>query len=270
MFFKAGTVVVDLIKYGENYLEFNKSIIPGVEIKRCKNTSYETKSHVHHELSLGLILEGATDLTLNDQVLHYQTGDGVIIPPLTTHRCAPLDINRWTYTMLFINPNYYKGALRFERARKLDGQDVLKLTDFLEQLFMEENPDILEMILVELLVEFADPSPINPLGKPANSTKTIHDYILSHVDEVISLSHLEHLSGLNKFTLIRNFKKEYVSTPAAFHLQCRVAEAKTLLSGGMNVFDICARLNFCDQAHLIREFKKMYGITPNVYREQIK
>ena len=51
------------------------------------------------------------------------------------------------------------------------------LYEVITQLFMEENPDILEMILVELLVEFADPSPINPLGKPANSTKTIHDYI---------------------------------------------------------------------------------------------
>jgi AraC-like DNA-binding protein len=74
---------------------------------------------------------------------------------------------------------------------------------------------------------------------------------------------------LNKFAIIRNFKKIYVSTPAAYHLQYRVAEAKRLLKEGVDVFDICAELKFYDQAHLIREFKKMYGVTPGSYLGQL-
>ena len=61
-----------------------------------------------------------------------------------------------------------------------------------------------------------------------------------------------------------------MTTPASYHLQCRVARAKVLLSEGFNIFDICTELKFYDQAHLIHEFKKMYGITPGSYSEQIK
>ena len=78
------------------------------------------------------------------------------------------------------------------------------------------------------------------------------------------------MSGLNKYTIIRNFKKLYLTTPAAYHLQYRVAEAKRLLSKGADVLDICEELRFYDQAHMIREFKKMYGITPGTYIEQLK
>jgi len=103
-----------------------------------------------------------------------------------------------------------------------------------------------------------------------DSVKSIHDYILNHVNDVITLDNLQQISGLNKFSIIRNFKKQYVATPAAYHLQYRVAEAKRLLSKGADVFEICEELRFYDQAHMIREFKKMYGITPGTYIEQLK
>ena len=256
----------------DSNMEFIRSIIDVVEIKLCKNSSHAYKPHVHNELSLGFILDGSTDLTLNDKTIHYQTGDGVIIPPLMTHICAPNDINNWAYVMLFIDPAYYSDVVSFNRAERLTGNQALKLMDFIEQLLIEEIPDTLENILIELLLEFGAKSTIEATATVNTSdiVRTIHDYILNHVNEDITLDKLEQISGLNKFSIIRNFKKQYTTTPAAYHLQCRVAEAKSLLSKGSDVFDICEELKFYDQAHLIREFKKMYGITPGTYKEQMK
>ncbi|MCB8818242.1 AraC family transcriptional regulator [Desulfosporosinus shakirovi] len=255
----------------DRHMEFSRSIIEGVEIKRCRNNPHAYKSHVHNELSLGYIIEGTTDLTLRDRTIHYGSGDGVIIPSLMTHRCAPKDINHWAYVMLFVNSSYYSELVSFSQAKKLTGDQVRKLIGFIEQLLIETIPDTLENILIELLLEFGDKdiSEITPTDT-SDRVKTIHDYILAHVNEVITLDELQQISGLNKFSLIRNFKKLYVTTPAAYHLQCRVAEAKKLLSKGVDVFDICEELRFYDQAHLIREFKKMYGITPATYTHQVK
>ena len=100
---------------------------------------------------------------------------------------------------------------------------------------------------------------MDPSTAESSAIERAYDYILKHVYDIITLDKLEEISGRNKFTLIRNFKKLYTTTPAAFHLQCRVSEAKQLLSNGNNVFEICGDLNFYDQAHLIKEFKKMYG-----------
>ncbi len=255
----------------DGHLEFSRSIIEGVEIKRCRNVPHAYKSHVHNELSLGYIVEGSTDLSLNDKTILYGSGDGVIIPPLMTHRCAPKDINHWAYVMLFVDPSYYSDVVCFNHAKKLTGNQARKLIGFIEQLLIEKIPDTLENILIELLLEFGEKDIAEiTITDTSDIVKTIHDYILNHVNDVITLDKLQQISGLNKFSIIRNFKKLYLTTPAAYHLQYRVAEAKRLLSKGLDVFDICEELRFYDQAHLIREFKKMYGITPVTYIEQLK
>jgi AraC-like DNA-binding protein len=255
----------------DGHMEFSRSIIEGVEIKRCRNNLHAYKSHVHNELSLGYIIEGSTELTFNETSILYGTGDGVIIPPLMTHRCAPKDIDHWAYIMLFVDPRYYGDLVSFNQAKKLTGNKVKKLMGFIEQLLMEKLPDTLENILIELLIEFGEKDiPETTSTNTIDIVKTIHEYILNHVNDVITLDILQQITGLNKFTIIRNFKKLYVTTPAAYHLQYRVAEAKRLLSKGVDVFEICEELKFYDQAHLIREFKKMYGITPVVYLEQLK
>ncbi len=260
---------LDIMKNNSD-LEFGRSIIEGVEIKICRNSPHAYKLHVHNELSLGYIIQGTTDLTLNNTTIHYEMGDGVVIPPLMTHRCAPNDISHWAYVMLFINPTYYSDVVSFPHAKKLTGNQVHKLTGFIEQLLIEKHPDTLENILIELLLEFGEKEPIEELEPNTDdSIRIIHEYILDHVNESITLDKLQKLSGLNKFTLIRNFKKQYITTPAAYHLQYKVANAKRLLSDGMNVFDVCESLGFYDQAHLIREFKKMYGISPGKYIEQL-
>lgn len=255
----------------DRYLEFSRSIIKGIEIKRCRNTPHAHKPHIHNEFSLGYIVEGSTDLSLNGNTIHYGSGDGVIIPPLMTHRCAPKDINHWAYIMLYVDPSYYSDILCFSQAKKLIGNQAQKLIGFIERLLLEKFPDTLENILIELLLEFGDKDISERTSTDtSNIIKKIHDYILSHVNDVITLDKLEEISGLNKFSIIRNFKKLYTTTPAAYHLQYKVAEAKRLLNEGVDVFDICGELRFYDQAHFIREFKKMYGITPVTYKEQLK
>jgi AraC-like DNA-binding protein len=255
----------------ERHIEFSKSIIEGVEIKLCRNHPHAYKPHVHNELSLGYVVEGSTDLTLNDRTIHYGSGDGVIIPPLMTHRCAPNDINHWAYVMLFVDPGYFSDLVSFSQAKKLTGNQARKLKGFIEQLLIEKIPDTLENILIELLLEFGEKGITETTAANISDiVKTIHDYILNHVNDDITLDKLQQISGLNKFSIIRNFKKQYTTTPAAYHLQYRVAEAKRLLSKGADVFDICEELRFYDQAHLIREFKRMYGITPGTYLEQLK
>jgi AraC-like DNA-binding protein len=173
--------------------------------------------------------------------------------------------------MLFVDPGYYGDLVSFNQAKKLTGNQVQKLIGFIEQLLTEKIADTLENILIELLIEFgekdiSETTTINTI----DIVKTIHEYILSHANDVITLDKLQQITGLNKFTIIRNFKKLYVTTPAAYHLQYRVAEAKRLLIKGADVFEICEDLKFYDQAHFIREFKKMYGITPVTYLEQLK
>ena len=124
----------------DKQLEFSRSIIEGVEIKRCRNILHAYKSHVHNELSLGYIEAGSTHLAFNDRTIIYEAGDGVIIPPLLTHRCAPDDIGQWAYVMLFIDPCYYSGVVGFGQAKKLTGNQTRKLIGFIPGMIGTSKP----------------------------------------------------------------------------------------------------------------------------------
>lgn len=254
----------------EEYIHYRKSLLSGVEIKRCKGNPYDYKTHVHNELSLGYIQTGSTELTLQNQTLHFEQGDGVLIPPLVSHSCAPNDITQWEYVMLYIRPEYYAGTLRFAKPARLMGQKAETAVYYIKKLLQENDPDTAETLLLELLLAVCDSAEPAAMTGDKQAVQTIHDYIISHLYEPVTLQQLEQLSGLTKFTLIRSFKKEYVTTPASFHLQCRVAEAKKRLSGGSDVLTVCNDLLFFDQAHLIREFRKMYGVTPAAYIAQLR
>jgi len=136
--------------------------------------------------------------------------------------------------MLFVDPGYYGDLVSFNQAKKLTGNQVQKLISFIELLLTEKIPDTLENILIELLIEFGEKDISETTAtNTIDIVKTIHDYIINHVNDVITLDKLQQITGLNKFTIIRNFKKLYVTTPAAYHLQYRVAEVGSTYIGEM-------------------------------------
>ncbi len=122
-------------------MEFSRSILKGVEIKLCRNDAHAYKPHVHNELSLGYIVEGSTVLTLNHGIVRFLAGDGVVIPQLMTHICAPQDVNRWAYAMLFVDPGYYGDAVKFQQVGKLSAYQTGALIGLIERLLKEKNPD---------------------------------------------------------------------------------------------------------------------------------
>ena len=102
------------------------------------------------------------------------------------------------------------------------------------QLLIEKIPDTLENILIELLLEFGEKDITeSAAANTSDIVKTIHDYILNHVKDDITLDKLQQISGLNKFSIIRNFKKQYITTPAAWVEEC--------LGSPSNLFDISIR-----------------------------
>lgn len=246
---------------------FHKNIMNGVEIKQCKGNPHDFKTHVHAELSIGYILFGSTDLCMSDRTIHFGAGDGVIIPPLVSHRCSPQDIRRWEYIMMYIHPDRYEDIVCFPQPRKIEGPAVHRLIGYATRLLAEQASDVLETTVLELLLELGDS--IMPDSPDMGIIEQVRDYIAGHVYDTVTLEQLERLTGLNKFTLIRNFKKAYITTPASFHLQCRVAEAKQQMNRGCDVLTLCDELHFFDQAHFIREFRRMYGITPSAYVKQL-
>ncbi len=255
------------------YLKINKSIMEGIEIKQCIRKEQSYKKHVHKELSIGLIEMGATVVEFGNESYRFEKNDLIIIPPLLSHRCSPDDIDQWQFIMVYIDPKYYESKMEFTKVTKIQGEAVSGFQDFITSMSDGMNSMRIEEQLIELLIQLENTSKKKTLFEYQSMDESklldIKEYIDYHYKEELSLHNLEEMFGINKFTLIRKFKTFFNTTPRAYKLQLKVAEAKKYLDNGVDVFEICEEMGFFDQSHFIREFKKMNGISPMEYKKII-
>ncbi len=74
---------------------------------------------------------------------------------------------------------------------------------------------------------------------------------------------LSYLSRFIKQTMNQTFQ-EYV-TSVRFHSACKLME-----TGKRRMLDVCMESGFSDYRYFSREFKRQYGVTPEIYSEQLR
>jgi AraC-like DNA-binding protein len=68
--------------------------------------------------------------------------------------------------------------------------------------------------------------------------------------------------GLHKSHFVRTFNRVTGIAPQTYLRQVRVAKARELICNGARLSEAALAAGFCDQAHLNREFRKVFGVTP--------
>lgn len=81
----------------------------------------------------------------------------------------------------------------------------------------------------------------------------------------LDLETLAARTGLNRFQVLRTFKRRYGVPPHTYQTRIRVARALTLLKSGRSPVDVAAQLGFADQSHMTRVFRSVCGVTPGHY-----
>jgi AraC-like DNA-binding protein len=89
-------------------------------------------------------------------------------------------------------------------------------------------------------------------------------------DQPLTLQALGDAVGLNRFAVLRGFRRAVGISPHAFLIQVRVERAKQMLAAGIGIATVSQRVGFADQSHLNRHFKRLVGVTPAVYARGVR
>jgi YSIRK-targeted surface antigen transcriptional regulator len=151
----------------------------------------------------------------------------------------------------------------------LDSELAYSMSDSYIQ-YVEDLDDMKGVIALssKLLCDFADKVNESRQQKYSKAILSCKNYIMKHLYENISLCDLSKHTSLSMNYLSELFKKE-VGIPISQYIQSeRIEEAKKLLiSSNYSLLDISAWLQFYDQSHFTRLFKKYTGVSPKKYRD---
>ena len=85
----------------------------------------------------------------------------------------------------------------------------------------------------------------------------------------LPLSKLAQSVNLSPTRLWYLFKAETGTPPARYLRILRMQDAAMLLATTfLSVKEVIARVGFTDESHFVRDFKRIYGVTPTGYRKQ--
>lgn len=104
------------------------------------------------------------------------------------------------------------------------------------------------------------PDPVSP------QTSRLRAHLDTVLDRAVPLAELAELAGGSPTHIARRFAREIGLPPHAYHLQARIANAKTLLHQGMAPGAAALAAGFSDQSHFNRHFVRIVGMTPGGFR----
>jgi len=97
----------------------------------------------------------------------------------------------------------------------------------------------------------------------------VFTYMEQHITSSLSLEELIEISGMSASTLTRAFKRSTGLSPISYHLRMRIDRARTLLQDTqLTITDIAYELGFNDSNYFTRQFRKIVGIPPRMYRKR--
>ena len=93
-------------------------------------------------------------------------------------------------------------------------------------------------------------------------------YLHSACDQKLNLGKLARRFSLDKYQLIRHFKRQVGVTPNGYLIFLRIEQAKDLLAQGHALVEVALETGFYDQSHFARCFRIHTGVTPRGYQKK--
>ena len=251
-----------------------------VQAVRGLNVANEFPRHAHGGFCIGLVERGARDLCDGKSSVIVRENGLFVINPGRSHACGPRD-GRHSYFTICVETEYMR-----QTASRISGKE--RPAPYFRQILLDdgllgarvrcflslvenggssaEKKSVLDGVLSSLILRYAEepPAPSRPVAREEAIASACEFIRTNHARE-LSLKGMAAVVHLSPFYFQRLFLRTVGVTPHDYLMQCRVRQARELLSKGGSIAEIALDTGFVDQSHFTRSFKRAMGITPGVY-----
>ena len=242
---------------------------PGIERLEVHLAQRPFTPHRHDTCAVGITLAGVQCFHFRGRRWHGLPGQCHVLHPDELHDGMAGTGEGFAYRILHVDPALLQQALGgaplpFVANPVLDrgapGLDAA-LWDIDLALDELDRTDLLAA-LAYLLQHAAGQAaaPVASLAWPA--LRQVRERLLAQPAERVPLAELERQAGLDRWTLARQFRAAFGTSPSRFRTLRQLDQVRAGLLCGQTLADAALAAGFADQSHMGRQFKRAYGLTP--------
>jgi len=243
------------------------------ELLRARATARKFSPHLHSTYSVVALKRGTAEIKSARWSGIARAGDVFFFNPYEIHSalCSEEDAE---YHTLYPSVEFLAACLS---VADIDGRLDIQTAILEQSSLTDEMVDALFTPLVEdSLIEASLRRVLSAcafITKPVESCASLASraclLIQRNSRRAMRTDELAREMGVHQSHLVRAFSKAVGMAPQTYMRQVRVAEARQLICEGLDISEVALMLEFSDQAHLTREFKKVFGVPPGALSRDI-
>lgn len=225
--------------------------------------------HRHITYGIGVTTRGVQAFSYRGERYLCEPGQMHILHPDETHDGTTATAAGFGYRIVYLDPELVGAALDgrplpFVRqpVQERPPAHLLALLGDLDEPISDLARTEAAAYLADTLVRLGDRPAPTASAVDRRAVALAREYLDAHAAEAVSSQALELLTGLDRFTLARHFRRVYGTSPDRYRLARRLDRAGTAIRAGTPLARAAAEAGFADQSHLTRQFKLAYGLTP--------
>ena len=269
-------------------LEMSATYVETHQDTSVTNAMVALHSHAFYEM---IYCRSATNVEylVGSRRYRLRNGDIMFISPGISHRpILPEHMNgSYVRDVIWISPEYMEGLHQMFPYGPVQEEEYLIRTagtrwEFLGDLFAagirekEENQSGWEpmvaantlQILVYLDRAYTDRSADMMKAETPDLLGKVTAYIETNYAQHITVSEIAHRFFVSESTVSHLFKQKMGISIYHYVTQRRLISAKNLISEGLALEQVGAKVGFSDYSAFYRAFKQEYGISPRQYRNR--
>jgi AraC-like DNA-binding protein len=243
----------------------------GIERLEARFLGQAFSPHRHDTYAIGITLSGVQSFHYCGERRRCLPGEGHILHPDELHDGAAGAEGGFGYRIVYIDPALVQQALGGRPLPFVPAPIVPKgvVRNRIPSAVWRLDEPIDALARVDLAAAVADML-ASLSGERAGNKASLRLASLFSVRDLIAadpamphpVERLEGLSGLDRWTLARQFRAAFGTSLRSFRTMRQLDRARRMIGAGAPLAEVALKAGFADQSHMSRLFKRTYGLTP--------
>jgi AraC-like DNA-binding protein len=250
----------------------------GIERYEVRINQAGFEAHRHDTYGIGITLSGGQTYNYRGVRWYSAPGECHFLHPDERHDGTSVTDDGLSYRILYVAPAMVQAAVHGralpfvpEPVVRFPASIVAKLSMLWSVDAVLDDLGSVEMAVMAVeAIQTACGTEPERRALPLERLDRVRHLIASNPTGRCRLDELEILSGLDRWTLARQFRAAFGTSPTRFRTLRQLDVVRREIRQGTSLALASAQAGFADQSHMTRQFKGAYGLSPGRWAAAVR